>query len=167
MDTHTYIHTHIIIHTHTIMTITLCAHITTKDFALLGMELLAGPVCTNNIITCADDVMSAWVTHFETLGSSKVQESPLLQQLQSTIPLLHSLSLNNEDYVLDVPITIEEIEGAIAKLKRGKSSGPDGILLEHIIYGGLLFDGLKRIFTTIIDLEAVPPSLLNAIRGSS
>ena len=63
----------------------------------------------NNIITCPDDVMSAWVTHFETLGSSKVQESPLLQQLQSSIPLLHSLSLNNEDYVLDVPITIEEI----------------------------------------------------------
>ena len=118
----------------------------------------------NNIITCPDDVMSAWVTHFETLGSSKVQESPLLQQLQSTIPLLHSLSLNNEDYVLDVPITIEEIEGAIAKLKRGKSSGPDGILPEHIIYGGsALRRWLKRIFTTIIDLEAVPPSLLNAI----
>ena len=74
----------------------------------------------NNIITCPDDVMSAWVTHFETLGYSKVQESSLLQQLQSTIPLLHSLSLNNEDYVLDVPITIEEIEGAIAKLKCGK-----------------------------------------------
>ena len=36
----------------------------------------------NNIITCPDDVMSAWVTHFETLSSSKVQESPLLQQLQ-------------------------------------------------------------------------------------
>ncbi len=88
----------------------------------------------NDIITYPEDVMSAWVSHFETRGSSKVQESPLLQQLQSSIPLLHSRSLNNEDYVLDVPITIEEIEGVITKLKRGKSSGTDGILPEHVIY---------------------------------
>ena len=47
--------------------------------------------------------------------------------------------LQNEDYVLTTDIEIEEIEAAIAKLKQGKSAGPDGILSGHIIYSGPIF----------------------------
>ena len=72
--------------------------------------------------------------------------------------------MTNEDFVLDVQIKVEEIEGLIKKLKRGKSCGPDGILPEHIIYGGsLLKMWLRKIFNTIVELESIPACLNNAI----
>ena len=85
-------------------------------------------------------------------------ESASLQQLQSTICSYRAASQQNEDFIMDVPVTIEEIDTAISKLQRGKACGQDGILPEHIIYGGLL-----KVFNAIIDLEVVPPSLLRAI----
>ena len=65
---------------------------------------------------------------------------------------------------MDVPVTIEEIDTAISKLQRGKACGQDGILPEHIIYGGSNYRlWLLKVFNAIIDLEVVPPSLLRAI----
>ena len=70
------------------------------------------------------------------IGASKVSESLSLQPLQSMISLYKVSSTQNEDFIVDTPITAEEIEAAVARLKRGKSCGPDGILPEHIIFGG-------------------------------
>ena len=53
--------------------------------------------------------MAAWTDHFESLSESKVPESSTLQHLESNINYLHACSLANEDFLLDVQITIEEI----------------------------------------------------------
>ena len=85
----------------------------------------------NGTITNQSDVISAWATHFEALDASKINESSSLQPLQSMISLYKVSSTQNEDFIVDTPITVEEIEAAIA---RGKSCGPNGTLPEHIIF---------------------------------
>ena len=118
----------------------------------------------DNISTNQKDIIAAWATHFETLGVSKLAKSASLQQLLPSINLLQTASIQNEDLILDTPVTFEEIEVAVAKLKRGKSCGLDGIVSEHIIYGGPTFKlWLKKVCNAIIDLEVVPPSFLKAV----
>ena len=117
-----------------------------------------------NVVTSPAEVSTTWATHFEHLGSSRISDNQVLQDLQSKLTSYLSCSLQNEDYVLDTDIEIEEVEAAIAKLKQGKSAGPDGILPEHIIYSGPIFKvWLKEIFNCMINLEAIPPCLTNAI----
>ena len=64
-----------------------------------------------------------------------------------------------EYFILDYPITIEETEIAVKKLKTRRSGGADGLLAEHLKHGGpVLTLWLKRIFNTIIHLEQIPSS---------
>ena len=42
----------------------------------------------------------------------------------------------NKDTVADCQIIMDEVEGMIRKLRKGKSPGQDGILTEYIFYGG-------------------------------
>ena len=121
--------------------------------------LINGSISTSNT-----DIMAAWSEHFQSLGKSVVPETPVLQQLESNISHLYSSSLANEDFVLDTKITAEEVERVVKMLKRRKSSGPDGIQTEHIIYGGTaMILWLQRVFNHIIEFEQIPPCLNNAI----
>ena len=54
---------------------------------------------------------------------------------------------------MDYPITIEETEIAIKKLKTRRSGGADGLLAQHLKHGGPV-----PIFNTIIHLEQIPSS---------
>ena len=83
----------------------------------------------SNIVSDPAEVSTQWATHFE-----QILENQVLQELQSNVTSYQSGSLLNEDYVFDFDIEITEIEAAIAKLRHGKSAGPDGILPEHLIY---------------------------------
>jgi len=44
---------------------------------------------------------------------------------------LVSSSHKSEEYLLDVPFTVEEVTEAVRKLKSGKAAGPDGLMAEH------------------------------------
>jgi hypothetical protein len=67
--------------------------------------------------------------------------------------------LRIEDFILDCPITTEEIESALRNLMTRRSGGADGLLAEHLKNGGpALAVWLKRIFSSIIHLEQIPPS---------
>ena len=66
-----------------------------------------------SMVLYQSDVISAWATHFEELGASKVNGSSSLKLLISSYKVS---STQNEDFIVDAPITIEEIEAAIAKL---------------------------------------------------
>ena len=113
--------------------------------------------------TSKDDIIAAWASHFRYLSESRISESPSLQHIQSQTDYLHRCSMENEDFILDVPITVDGIEGVIKLLKRGKSSGPDGILSEHIIYGGLSLKlWLLKIFNNMVKFECMPECLNNA-----
>ena len=74
--------------------------------------------------------------------------------------LLFRSSFANKDGVLDDNLTIEEVERAVNSLKNGKSSRADGITAEYLGYGGPgIPSWLKRIFNSIIKLEAIPATL--------
>ena len=45
---------------------------------------------------------------------------------------LVSSSHKSEEYLLDVPFTVEEVTEAVRKLKSGKAAGPDGLMAEHL-----------------------------------
>ena len=59
-----------------------------------------------------------------------------LQQLKKKMDDLATGSLSNEEYILDVPFTLEEVAYAVNKLKTGKASGPDSISAEHLKLDG-------------------------------
>ena len=65
---------------------------------------------------------------------------------------LASASLSNEEYILDVPFTLDhEVISAVMKLKLGKSGGPDGIIAEHLRWGGeILHLWVQRVLNSII-----------------
>ena len=45
-------------------------------------------------------------------------------------------SLDNEDYLFDVPFVAEEVDSVLKKLKLGKTTGHDVLKAEHLKYGG-------------------------------
>ena len=49
---------------------------------------------------------------------------------------LASESLLNEEYILDAPFTLEEVVFAVKSLKSAKAGGPDGMVAEHLKWGG-------------------------------
>ena len=51
---------------------------------------------------------------------------------------LNALSHGNENFILDMPFTIKEINTALQKLKRGKSPGPqaDNLVEKHLVEDG-------------------------------
>ena len=121
-------------------------------------------VVEGNIVASPTEVSAAWASHFKQLGSSRISDSPALQELQSKLASYQSCSLGNEDYIFDTEIEIEEMESAIAKLKQGKSAGPDGIIPEHAIHSVPIFKlWLKKFFNCIVSLEEIPPCLSSAI----
>ena len=92
-------------------------------------------------------------------GRSISNETALLKCWRDHFSLYAHFSF--ADQVLDVPLSIEEVECAVSKLKGGKSGGADGLLPEHITFGGPAINAwLLRIFNAIRDLENIPPSLV-------
>ena len=110
------------------------------------------------VLSNKDDLPGAWANHFSKLSKSRVLSDKGLKQLGNKINDLATASLSNNEYILDIPFTLEEVECAIKKLKSGKSCGPDGLSAEHLKWGGdSLHLWLLGIVNSIIDLEEIPP----------
>ena len=75
------------------------------------------------------DLVQAWGDHFSTLAKSRRQSHEEHSTLQSKVDDLTTASLSNEEYILDVAFTLEEVQGAVNKLKLGKSAGVRMVLL--------------------------------------
>ena len=73
-------------------------------------------------------------------------------------------SLDNEDYLLDVPFVSEEVDGVLKKLKLGKAARHDGLRAEYLKYGGPMFrDWILQVCNAIVDVESIPNSLKTGI----
>ena len=80
-----------------------------------------------------------------------------LQHLNDKVQSLYNASLSNEEYLPDTPFTIEELEQALHKLKMRKACGLDGLLAEHLKFGGQAI--LTWLLKIIVELQALPDIL--------
>ena len=103
-------------------------------------------------------VMNAWSNHFKCLSASHDEEYPILDSFRKSVEDLSSQSWENDDeMILDVPFTLEEVEGAVRGLKRGKAGGCDNLQPEHICFGGASLSlWLQQVYNAIIEFEAIP-----------
>ena len=111
-------------------------------------------------ITDDDGLRTCWKNCFANLAQSKTSKSESdMDQDENDMARMEAMSHGFEDFILDYPTSIEEVESALKKLKTRRSGGADGLLAEHLKNGGpVLTVWLKRIFNTIIRLEQIPPS---------
>jgi hypothetical protein len=110
--------------------------------------------------TNGTDLLQVWLSHFDSLSQSQANDHPSVKQQESELPHLEACSRLCEDFIFDTDITMEEIAMAVKSLKSGKSGGADDLNPEHLKYGGYaLHAWLLRIFTVILCLESIPPSL--------
>ena len=120
--------------------------------------------CCHVVVTIIENeskILSVWAKHFEELETSKVD---LSSQLKDNVAIMFANSFDREDYALDVPFTVEKIPGIVKGLNREKSSGPDNIVPEDIIYGGSLLElWLTNIFNAIVVCGSTPHSVTDAI----
>lgn len=72
-----------------------------------------------------NDLLNAWADHFSTLSKTRLQAEEGLQNLDEKMNDLASASLSNEEYILDVPFTLDEVISAVMKLNLEKSGDPD------------------------------------------
>ncbi len=81
-------------------------------------------------------IQSCWVDHFSSIAKSKASSSPQVAAFCNRLPTLAALSEVNVDGIADDDFTVEEVESALNRLKWGKAGGIDGLLPEHVKYGG-------------------------------
>ena len=107
-------------------------------------------------ITDEKNLLECWEKHFTELSKSHISET--LSQGHG-VKNMEALSYGYEDLILDHSFSVEEIEHALKKLKSKRCGGADGLVAEHLKYGGpMLVLWLKRILNKIIQLEKIPPS---------
>ena len=85
------------------------------------------------VITEEGDLMMAWATHFGGLCKSMAGTN---KQLCNKINIQAHESRLNDEFILDVPFRLAEIECAVTKLKLRKACGPDDLTAEHLKWGG-------------------------------
>ena len=69
------------------------------------------------VISNRDDLVGSWANHFSSLFKSHLSSEDGLQQLDKKMDDLSTASFSNEEYILDVPFTLDEVVCAVKKLK--------------------------------------------------
>ena len=111
------------------------------------------------VISNRDDLVGSWANHFSSLFKSRLSSEDGLQQLDKKMDDLATASFSNEEYILDVPFTLDEVVCAVKKLEPGKACGPEGISAEHLKWGGdSLYLWLLGIVNAILEMEEIPSS---------
>ena len=66
-------------------------------------------------------LLKVWAEHFQKLGESKLGATTDACQWKRKVESLESQSHSNEEFLLDVPFTAEEVSGAVTRLKGKKA----------------------------------------------
>ena len=98
------------------------------------------------------------------LSSVNSEQPSVMYSSEDEVETLMLNSLDNEDYLLDVPFVSEEVDGVLNKLKLGKAAGHDGLRAEHLKYGRpMLRDWILQVCNAIVYVESIPNSLKTGI----
>ena len=102
-------------------------------------------------------LLDVWIKLFGNLAKSQAGSCPGLQVYQNCVDILTSVLLRNEEYLLDIPFSVDEVEHATRRLKKRKTPGPDNLLAEHLLEGGdIIVAWMTGILNAVVDLECVP-----------
>ncbi len=109
------------------------------------------------VVTDKHKLLDSWVNHFSSLATSLSESNPALAQRLVDIEELLGKSFTDEEFILDTPFTIEEVDAAVSKLQNGKAAGHDHVTPEHLKFGGAsLKKWLCQIFNEILSQETIP-----------
>ena len=115
------------------------------------------------LLSDPEELLTAWSSHFRMLSESK-KDVPELSELGKRVEEMAAESFANEEAILDAPFTREEVARALKKLKARKAAGPDGIVGEHLKWGGAVVqEWLLRVLNAVVDLEVIPSVLKSGI----
>ena len=104
-------------------------------------------------------MVGSWANHFRSHFKSRLSSKDGLQQLDKKMDDLATASFSNEEYILDVSFTLDEVVCAVKMFKPGKASGPEGISAEHLKWGGdSLYLWLLGIVNAILEMEEISSS---------
>ena len=116
------------------------------------------------VTTDSKTLLDTWRKYFGNLASSQAASTSELREMNAKIDSLYRHSFIEDDVILDYPVTIEEVEGIVSRLRRNKASGKDEIAHEHLKFGGeALKAWLCQIFNAIISQEIIPSCLKQGI----
>ena len=108
------------------------------------------------LLSDPEELLTAWSSHFRMLSESK-KDVPELSELGKRVEEMAAESFAIEEAILDAPFTREEVARALKKLKARKAAGPDGIVGEHLKWGGAVVqEWLLRVLNAVVDLEVIP-----------
>ena len=72
------------------------------------------------------------ISHFRNISTANEDQFPVLSNLKLLEDQLMSASLENENYLLDVPFCADEVDAVLRKLESGKAAGHDLLQAEHL-----------------------------------
>ena len=94
---------------------------------------------------------------FSGLSISRCSTNPSLKKFTHSIHKIELETYSDEEFILEVPFSPEEVIAVIKRLKRDSSPGPDLLSPHHLLHAGpLISTWLSKIFNTIVNLEAIP-----------
>lgn len=103
------------------------------------------------------ELSSLWAKYYESLFTpSGAFNEAFKDHIDSEVERLVACDVPY-DFILDDPVTVEEIRCVLTKLPSGKAPGHDGIFYEHIkLAGDIMVTYLVQLFNSIIKREYIP-----------
>ena len=111
------------------------------------------------VLTKPGDICNEWKTYFQDLYTpqSNNYDKEFQHHVDESIVLMTGRSYLNKDYILEKPITRNEVKTAIKGLKRNKAPGFDNITAECFHYAGEKFiKCLVKLFNILCVTEYIP-----------
>ena len=105
-----------------------------------------------------DEVLNVWRSHFESLGTPKVDPSYDALHYTRVTEKVRTYNEGREtDQFMAAPFGMQEVSDAIKLLNKGKACGLDMISAEHLCYAGLdLVRIITMLFNLIRETEYIP-----------
>ena len=116
------------------------------------------------VVSSSEVLLGKWVEHFGKVAKSRLESVDGLRDMMLKVDGLVHTSFDNEELLLDVPFTVDEVKAAIRKLKCGKAAGLDGLVAEHLKYAGeSMVIWLRNIMNALMELEMIPDFLKKGV----